>query len=79
MRRFALYPFRVGDNKTGQCGDCGLVFYGEGAFDRHRRGDHAVRRYCIDPSAAGDLWWRDGKGRWHHGRRRPRDTYEEAA
>ena len=65
------YPFKVGDNSTGQCSACGRVFYGEHAFDVHRRGG-----LCLDPYApprrkdgTAEPWWRDSKTRWHYGQR----------
>jgi hypothetical protein len=70
-RTYAPYPFAVGDNKTGQCSACGRVFFGETAFDAHRRGG-----VCLDPYAppvredgSFEPWWRDAKTRWHFGER----------
>ena len=75
-RTYAPYPFTVGDNSTGQCSLCGRVFYGEGAFDGHRRG-----RACLDPydpplrkDGTFEPWWRDAKTRWHKGERMSAET-----
>ena len=77
------YKFRVGDNKTGQCSECGEVFYGDFAFDAHRRGPHDGERYCVDPRT-GEVreegrkpltYWQGKCGRWHYGERRPEGTW----
>lgn|GEM_PF-6023405 len=67
------YPFKPGDDKTGQCSDCGEVFYGERAFDRHRR-DAGDDRVCIDPGnpplrkdGTPERWSRDSRDRWRLG------------
>ena len=69
------YRFNVGDNSTGQCSACMEVFYGENAFDSHRRGDGSDR-HCVDPAnpplrkdGKPEQWWMDEKGRWHVGQR----------
>lgn len=74
------YTFKAGDNSTGQCSACREVFYGEEAFDRHRRGEEPERR-CIDPTdpplrrnGTPEPWWLDDRGRWHRGRRMPEDV-----
>lgn len=64
------YPFTAGDDKTGQCSECGEAFFGERAFDLHRY-DDGVERACHDPSRivakpGGPSWWLDTRGRWHH-------------
>lgn len=65
------YPFKPGDDKTGQCSACGEAFYGEESFDWHRRGE-GPGRHCIDPakeppSKTGRRYWYDNQGRWHYG------------
>lgn len=71
-----VYPFKVGDNNTGQCSSCGEVFYGERSFDTHRR-DGA----CLDPGDALNRkgephpYWLDKSGRWHYGPRRADFNY----
>lgn len=35
------------------CRACGEVFAGISLFDKHRKGDHAVERYCVDPETVG--------------------------
>lgn len=65
------YPFKLGDNKTGQCSACGEVFYGEESFDKHRQGEEP-NRVCVDParqkpSKGGRRYWYDNQGRWHYG------------
>lgn len=78
------YRFRVGDDKTGQCSECGEVFFGERSFDRHRRGPHEPGgRYCVDPATeppaekSGAHYWVDDKGRWHYGLRMSDKTMPE--
>lgn len=88
-----LYPFVVGDNNTGQCSSCGEVFYGERAFDSHRRDGICLdpanpprsrRRVRVDSGTVVTVegeplpYWLDKKGRWHWGKRRPSETYESA-
>ena len=34
---------------VNQCPTCGEVFNSGKAFDRHRRGDFQVKRYCLTP------------------------------
>ena len=34
---------------TYHCAACGAHFTSLEAFDLHRDGDHAVKRYCLDP------------------------------
>ena len=75
-KRQERYPFKVGDNNTGQCSVCMEVFYGEAAFDRHRRDTPDGDRYCVDPAdpPAGRTgkalpFWLDKQQRWHFGKR----------
>jgi hypothetical protein len=37
------------------CPTCGEVFSTASNFDKHRKGDNAVGRHCIDPKMAGML------------------------
>ena len=41
------------ETKKCQCSVCDLVFSTEKNFDKHRKGDHAVARYCVTPAEAG--------------------------
>lgn len=82
MTRRPPYPFTVGDNATGQCSACAEVFYGEGAFDHHRRGVEPDRG-CIDPAnpprredGTPEPWWLDNRQRWHLGPAVDPDEYE---
>jgi hypothetical protein len=34
---------------TFHCAACGSHFHSLEGFDRHRSGDHATRRFCLDP------------------------------
>jgi hypothetical protein len=68
-------PYKFTVDMTGQCSACMEVFFGEGAFDAHWRGD-GEGRHCIDPAdppltRAGvpEEWWLDGRQRWHRGAR----------
>ena len=43
-------------NLTGkrcQCTVCGEIFSTEANFDKHRKGDHTVKRYCVNPTEVG--------------------------
>lgn len=39
--------------KRSLCSACGEYFSTVSNFDRHRKGDHQVRRYCVDPESVG--------------------------
>lgn len=72
-----------GGETGGHCGNCCRSFRGLGAFDMHlaRRDDGSGRSDCIEPSEAVDgkgnprPFWIDRLGIWHHGDRRPADSY----
>lgn len=34
--------------KSAECAACGKVFSSDSGFDRHRRGSHSGRRYCLN-------------------------------
>lgn len=38
---------------TAHCSACHLTFTGVTAFDKHRAGNHSVRRYCLSPEEVG--------------------------
>lgn len=42
----------IGSSKC-QCPTCKEWFSGEHAFERHRAGEHATGRYCVDPASVG--------------------------
>lgn len=56
-------------DRTGHCHGCKSNFYGEAAWNAHRRGPHDTpERRCIDPAEDDkSTWWLDEQGRWHLG------------
>lgn len=59
--------FPPGD-RTGHCGVCCRTFYGNSAFESHRRGPHGRERHCIDPGSDAKLqWYQDDWQRWRLG------------
>jgi hypothetical protein len=72
-----------GGNSGGHCARCHESFRGTAAFDNHlaRRDDGSGRSDCVHPAWAVDAngrhrpYWQDAKGVWHHGGRRPANSY----
>lgn len=55
-------------DRTGHCHGCKSNFYGEAAWNAHRRGPHGPERHCIDPATDQKHKWRlDDQGRWRLG------------
>lgn len=65
-------------SRIGHCALCHRDFYGEEAWDKHRRGPWDAR-YCADPATDDRRtqtgrpfaqWRQDERGYWHEGARR---------
>ena len=54
-------------SRSGHCSGCCETFIGLGAFEQHRDGDHAVRRFCKTLTDGEGGFWLDDRGYWHHG------------
>lgn len=62
-RREGKRPYlNLGTGKRSQCPTCWEVFSTENNFDRHRKGKHSERRFCVDPAAVGLV--RKANGDW---------------
>ena len=46
--------------KRCYCNSCGEYFSTTSNFDRHRKGDHEVKRYCVEPESVGLVIGRSG-------------------
>jgi hypothetical protein len=52
----------LGTGKRSQCPTCWEIFSTESNFDRHRKGRHSERRFCVSPEAVGLI--RKANGDW---------------
>jgi hypothetical protein len=62
-KREGVRPYvSLGATKRSQCPTCWEIFSTEGNFDRHRKGKHSERRFCVSPEAVGLI--RKANGDW---------------